>query len=101
MERKFEITSAARGAAFTVRVMTRSDYTGMAGLMEDNSTLRVKLVAEEAGSAAANEELIKFFAELLEVDPKRIEIVVGHNGRDKLLSVMDLTKADLLAKLGL
>ncbi|MBK9123902.1 MAG: hypothetical protein IPM16_12410 [Chloroflexi bacterium] len=51
MERKFEITSATRGAAFTVRVMTRSDYTGMAGLMEDDSTLRVKLVAEEAAAA--------------------------------------------------
>ena len=37
MDRKYEITSAKGGAAFTVRVVTRSESVSLAGVQEDGS----------------------------------------------------------------
>jgi uncharacterized protein YggU (UPF0235/DUF167 family) len=38
----------------------------------------------------ANEELVRFLAEILGVAKTRIEIVAGQSGRDKLISVLDM-----------
>lgn len=86
MTRKFEITDAVGGAAFTVRVVTRATATEVVGLQDDGS-LKVRLQASPAGDPHANAELIGFLAGLLGVSPDRIEIVAGQNGRDKLVSV--------------
>lgn len=100
MDRKFQITSAKGGAAFTVRVVTRSEETGLAGIQEDGA-LRVRLTASDAGTADANGELVGFFAGLFGVPPHRIEIVAGQSQRDKLLCVLDLTSDELESKLGI
>ncbi len=38
----------------------------------------------------ANEALVEFLSEVLEVPRSRIEIVAGQTGRDKLVSILDL-----------
>jgi uncharacterized protein YggU (UPF0235/DUF167 family) len=97
--RKFEITDARGGAAFTVRVVTRALNTEMMGVQEDG-TLRIRLKAPSAGDPVANEELLDFLAEKLEVEKKKIEIVAGANGREKLVSVTGITTADVEMRLG-
>lgn len=97
--RKFEITGATGGAAFAVRVVTRSASTEIVGTQEDGA-LKIRLVASPAGDPSANEELINFLAQKLEVDKKRIEIVVGAESRDKMISVEGISTADVEAKLG-
>lgn len=99
MTRKFEFTDAKGGAAFTVRVVTRAVNTELVGLQEDGS-LKVRLQAQSAGDAAANEELINFLAGQLGVSVDAIEIVAGENGRDKLVSVEGITTAIVEEKLG-
>lgn len=98
-ERKYKITDAKSGAAFTVRVVTRAVTTELAGAQEDG-TLKVRLQATPAGSAEANEELIRFLAELLQVVADQIEIVAGANGREKVIAVEGITTGDLESRLG-
>lgn len=99
MARKFEITDAKGGAAFTVRVVTRATRTEAAGIQEDGS-LKIRLVASPAGDPAANEELVNFLAERLQVNTDAIEIVAGVDGRDKLVSVEGISTALVEERLG-
>lgn len=88
--RKFEITDAKGGAAFSVRVVTRAVNTEIAGIQEDG-VLKVRLKASPAGDPAANQELAEFLAQALEVPLEKVEIVAGQDGRDKLVSVEGIT----------
>jgi uncharacterized protein len=99
MDRKFEITDAKGGAAFTVRVVTRAAATELAGVQEDG-VLKVRLIASPAGDPAANKELVEFLAKYLGVPINKVEIVAGANGRDKLVSVEGVSTADVEEKLG-
>jgi len=66
--RKFEITDARGGAAFTVRVTTRSDIaeiiSDIAEIMgvQDDGALKIRLTAAGAGDEAANRELVNLLA---------------------------------------
>jgi uncharacterized protein (TIGR00251 family) len=99
LDREFKITDAKGGIAFTVRVVTKAATTELAGIQEDG-TLKIRLVASPAGDPAANQELVEFLARELNVSPKKIEIVAGQNGREKLVSVEGLSTDDVEAWLG-
>jgi uncharacterized protein len=99
LNRKFEITDAKGGAAFTVRVVTRAESTEMAGVHEDGM-LKVRLTASSAGDPAANEELIGFLASQFGVAVNQIEIVAGLNAREKLITVEGISTADVEALFG-
>ena len=97
MNRKFEITDAKRGAAFTVRVVTRAQKNEIVGVQDDNS-LKIRLTASPA-DGQANDALIKFLAERLEVPEANIEIVAGKDNRDKWISVAGISTSDVETKL--
>lgn len=96
-KRRFEITDAKGGAAFTVKVITRAVQTEVVGIQEDGS-LKIRLMASPAGDPAANRELIDFLAAQLTVPVERIEIVAGANGREKVIAVEGISTADLDSK---
>lgn len=60
---------------------------------ERNGALAVALAAPPV-EGRANEELIKFMAEVLSVSPSRISILRGQTGRAKLLFIKGLSKED-------
>lgn len=97
MTRKFEITDAKRGAAFTVRVVTRAQKNEIVGVQEDKS-LKIRLTASPT-EGQANDALIKFLAERLDVPESSIEIVAGKDNRDKWISVSGISTADVELKL--
>ena len=97
-KRKFEITDAKGGAAFTVRVVTRAVKTEFVGINDDGS-LRIRLQASPAGDPAANRELVDFLAGVLDVAAEQIEIVAGINGREKVIAVEGISTADLESRL--
>jgi uncharacterized protein (TIGR00251 family) len=99
LDREFRITDAKGGIAFTVRVVTKAATTELAGIQEDG-TLKIRLVASPAGDPSANQELVEFLAQQLNVSSKKIEIVAGQNGREKLVSVEGLSTDDVEAWLG-
>ncbi len=96
MTRKFEITDAKRGAAFTVRVVTRAQRNEIVGIQEDRS-LKIRLTA--SANDQANDELIRFLAARLGVPESAIEIVAGRDNRDKWISVEGVSTADVEQRL--
>ena len=93
--RKFEITDAKRGAAFTVRVVTRAQNNEIAGILDDQS-IKIRLVA---APQQANEALINFLSERLSVPESAIEIIAGKENRDKWISVEGITTSDVTERL--
>ncbi len=97
MNRKFEITDAKRGAAFTVRVIMRAQRNEIAAIQEDG-TIKIRLTAL-AQDAESNQQLIEFLAGRLGVEPKVVEIVAGKDGRDKMISVEGISTRDVETRL--
>ncbi len=98
MDRKFEITDAKGGSGLSIRVVTRAAKTEFAGLTEEG-VLKVRLQASPAGDPAANDELVGFLAEALSVEPGKIEIVAGAEGRDKLVSIEGISVEAIQSKI--
>jgi uncharacterized protein len=88
MDRKYELHSGQRGSALGVRVTPRASQNQIVGVLNDG-TIKVHLVSDPADEEI-NTELIAYLAEVLGVPKSRIEIVAGENGRDKLVSVLDM-----------
>ena len=97
MTRKFEITQAQSGAAFTVKVVTRASSVEIAGI-QDDGTLKIRLT-ETHTNGAADKQLVDFLAEKLEVESSQIEIVAGENTREKLISVDGVSPTDVESRL--
>ena len=57
--------------------------------MLSDGTVKVHIAAPPVDDEA-NKELIKFMADVLGVPKSRLDIVAGANGRDKLITVMDM-----------
>ncbi len=74
------IRKNSRGVIFKVLVQPRSSNNMLAGL--HNDALKVKLTAPPVNNAA-NRMSIKFLAKALGVPKSSLEIVSGHNSRNK------------------
>lgn len=99
MSRKleFNITDRKHGAAFTVRVVTRAQRDEVASV-EDTGSVKIRLTAPPT-DGAANAALITFLARRLQVPESAIEIVAGHDRRDKMISVEGLSAGDVEERL--
>jgi uncharacterized protein (TIGR00251 family) len=86
--RKYELHDGQRGSALGVRVTPRASRNQIVGVLTD-STVKVHLVCGPSDEEI-NTELIGYLAEVLGVPKSRVEIVAGKNGRDKLVSVLDM-----------
>ncbi len=87
-DRKFNLHSGRRGSALAVRVTPRASRNEIVALLEDG-TIKVRIAAPPSDNEA-NETLIAFLSEVLGVPKSRLDIVAGLNGRDKLISIMDM-----------
>jgi hypothetical protein len=88
MTRKYELHSGQRGSALAVRITPRASRNQIAGVLDDG-TIKVYLVSDPSEDEL-NTELLGYLAEVLGVPKSRVEVVAGENGRDKLVSVMDM-----------
>jgi len=88
MPRNFVLHNGKRGSALAVRIMPRASHNQIVGVLNDG-TIKVNLASEPADEVL-NVELIGYIAEVLGVPKSRVEVVAGENGRDKLVSVMDM-----------
>ncbi|MGB9441101.1 MAG: DUF167 domain-containing protein [Desulfobacterales bacterium] len=74
------IRKNSRGVVFKVLVQPRSSQNIIVGLQDD--ALKVKLTAPPVNNAA-NRMIIQFLAKALAVPKSSLEIVSGHNSRNK------------------
>ena len=87
-KRTYRLHDGKKGAALAVRVTPRASSNEIVEIQSDG-TVRIHLTAP-AHEGKANEELIKFLAEIFGVPKSNVDIVAGANGRDKLISVLDM-----------
>ncbi len=95
--RKYHLHDGRKGAALAVRVTPRASRNRITEVLSDG-TVKIHLTAAPT-EGQANEALVKFLGEILDVAPSKIEIVAGTTGRDKLVSVLDISAGELHQKI--
>jgi uncharacterized protein (TIGR00251 family) len=69
-------------------VTPRASHNEIVEILADGS-VKIRLTAPPV-EGQANDALVAFLAQVLDVAPSKIEIVAGSTGRDKLVSVLDM-----------
>jgi len=80
------------GLTFSVRVVARASFSGIAG--EHDGTLRVRVAAPPV-DGAANKELIKILAKSFKLPLNAVEIVSGVNSKSKTVRIQGADAAKL------
>jgi hypothetical protein len=89
--RQFHLHNGQKGAALAIRVTPRARRNEIVEILNDG-TVKIRLTAPPA-EGKANQALIEFLAEVLDVPRSQIEIVAGLSGRDKLVSILGVDAA--------
>ena len=93
---ELKIQKVESGVAFSVKVVPRSSKTKLAGVLGD--MLKIKLAAApEKGKA--NELLIDFLAEALNVKRNAVKITSGHTSPVKTIRITGISVETLFEKL--
>ena len=79
-ERNFKLHNGKMGAAITVRITPRTAKNEITEILNDG-TVKIRLTAPPV-EGRANQGLIDFLAEVLNIKPARIEIISGLTSRD-------------------
>ena len=85
------------GAAITVRITPRTAKNEITEILNDG-TVKIRLTAPPV-EGRANQWLIDFLAEVLNIKPARIEIISGLTSRDKIVSIMDMTPEEVQTRI--
>ncbi len=96
-KRSFRLHDGKHGAALAVRVTPRASKNEIVEVLSDG-TVKVHITAPPVEDKA-NQVLLKFLADVLDVPVSRLEIVAGATGRDKLISVVDMDVAAVHKKI--
>jgi hypothetical protein len=97
MSRKFHLHDGKKGAALGVRITPRSSRNEITEIQGDG-TVKVRLVSAPT-EKQANEILLKFLADVLGTIPSKLEIVAGLEGKDKLISIIDMNSDEVQERL--
>jgi uncharacterized protein (TIGR00251 family) len=90
------IEARSGGVAFEVRVQPRASRTEVAGT--HGEAVKIRLAAPPV-EGAANAALAAFLAKQLGVSKSAVRIVKGERGRNKVVEVDGVTRADVQALL--
>ncbi len=94
---KFRLHHGDKGSALAIRVTPRASKNEIREILNDG-TVRIRLTAPPV-EGKANEALISFLADVLDVPRSKIEIVAGETGRDKLVSILGLDAETVHARI--
>ena len=86
--RQYHLHNGKKGSALAIRVTPRARRNEISEILSDG-TVKIRLTAPPV-EGKANQALIDFLADVLEIPRARIEIVAGTIGKDKLVSILDL-----------
>jgi len=87
-KRNFHLHDGKVGSALAVRITPRASRNKIVEVLPDG-TIKIHIAAPPV-DGEANEALIEFLSDVLNIAKSRIEIVAGQSGRDKLISVLDM-----------
>lgn len=95
-EIEFKITKAEEGAAFAVYVVPKSAKNEVAG--KHGPALKIRLTSNSA-SGPANDTLLNFLCQKLNVERQKIEIAAGLGATEKMVVVVGLTPGEVEERL--
>lgn len=95
--RDYKLHNGRSGSAIAVRITPRSSRNEVAEILNDG-TVKIRLTAPPV-EGQANQALVKFLGEVLDVAPSNIEIVAGQTGRDKLVTILGMTAEEVHQKI--
>jgi uncharacterized protein YggU (UPF0235/DUF167 family) len=87
-KREFNLHDGKFGAAIAVRVIPRASQNEVSEILDDG-TVKIHLKAAHSGGKA-DQELLDFLSQVLEVPKTKLEIVAGEGDHDKLITICDL-----------
>ncbi|HSH02266.1 MAG TPA: DUF167 domain-containing protein [Anaerolineae bacterium] len=90
-EIKFDITKAEEGAAFTVHVTAGASEKAVTSI-DGEGTVHINLTTPTA-DGEANDILLRFLAEKLEVPFDAVEVAAGKSGHEKMIVVIGASPA--------
>jgi hypothetical protein len=90
-------TAAGDGTRLALRVQPRASRSEVAG--RHGEALKVRLAAQPV-DGAANEALVRFLAEALQVPRAAVTLVAGPVSRSKVVQVAGLAPDDVARRLG-
>jgi uncharacterized protein (TIGR00251 family) len=92
------LRSDADGVVLSVKVQPRASKNSI----ESNAgnELRIKVTAPPVDSAA-NEALVRYLSEILNIPRNRIEILRGHSSRHKIVKLFGISGVELLKRLNI
>ena len=91
------LRESPEGVVLTLKVIPRSSVNAVAGPQSD--ALKLKVTAPPVDSAA-NAEVVRFLAEVLEVPRGAVQLLRGATSRHKQVRVVGLTAAQVRQRLG-
>lgn len=97
MAKEPRFSNGRKGAALPVRVIPRASKNQIVEILSDQ-TVKIRICAPPDENKA-NEELISFLAEVLNLPKSQFEIVAGEKGRDKLVSILDISTTEVHKKI--
>lgn len=86
--RRFHLHDGKTGSALAIRITPRSSRNEIFEILEDG-TVKVRLTAPPV-EGQANQLLIRFLADILDISQSRLEIVAGATGREKIVAIEDM-----------
>jgi uncharacterized protein (TIGR00251 family) len=86
--RQFRLHNGKKGSALAIRVTPRASRNEIVEILSDG-TVKIRLTSPPV-EGKANEALLQFLSDVLDVPRSHIEIVAGTTGRYKLVSILDL-----------
>ncbi len=94
------VKETKEGATFAVRVAPRASRTAVTGMMGEGADAVMKIaLAAPPVEGRANEALVEYLADLLDVPRSAVEIVAGEQSRNKMVRVRGRGAAEIEAAL--
>lgn len=90
------LRETAGGVVLTLKVIPRSSVNAVAGVQAD--ALKLKITAPPVDSAA-NAEVVRFLAQVLDVPRSAVQLLRGATSRHKQVQVVGLSGSQLLQRL--
>lgn len=84
--REFKFHDGAKGSALAIKIKQKKNETFLDRIKRDGTVV----INVQPESPNANQELVRFLADILGIAQKRLDIIAGHEGSDKLLSILDM-----------
>lgn len=84
--REFKFHDGAKGSALAIRVVQKKSKTKIEKVLRDGTVV----VNLDPKSSDINMDLKNYLSGILDIDKIRLDIIAGHEGQEKLLSILDM-----------